>query len=819
MEDLTGKTLGKYQIISPLGQGGMAAVFKAFQPGMERYVALKILPRQYASDPEFTGRFDQEAKVIAKLQHPHILPVHDFGQADEYTYLVMPLVETGTLADLLKGRPLPLQRIRTIISQIGDALDYAHSQGLIHRDVKPSNILIDRRGNCLLTDFGIAKMVEGTKHFTATGGILGTPHYMSPEQGMGEQLIHTSDIYSLGVVLYQMATGQVPFDAETPLAVVIKHMNDPLPLPSKIRPDISRPLETVILKALAKTPEDRFATAADMVQAVRTAIPESAVEAVEREVATVPHKELAAVEGEAKERIAESRIEQPPEFSGERAALKPSRLRRLGPWVIAGGLAMLGLCGLVIVGAVRLFGSLPTDTNSPGTQTAVAIVDQTASSESLAATSQAELERAATEAVLILRATGTAEAQDSLAATTTVESAAKDHSQPLPASLSELPAAHWPLVLSDQFDSNTNAWNPFRDFSDEYGTRSFTFSSGKYRWEVLPDRDVNLHDYPDTNALTDFYVSVELRQTSGPDTADYGLAFRLISGNEFYKFSISDTQQYSWQMLNGGEWTTLVPWTETEAIVPGGDNQIAVLAEGEHFMFFINDRFVNEGDNPGLRQGRAGLVIDTFDPGITTTFEFDNFEVREPWTAAVVEPFEVDTGLFRTGASSARDLSESLAIAGGKYRWTVSCENSDIGCISSSYLEALEDTTDFQVSVEARRVDGPLDAQYGLRFRDDGESYFEFLIADTGAFWILRWDGQEIEYYYLDRPSPAIHPANVNRLTVLAEGSSLNFYINGLLVGKTVEDLLPSGSFGLSASFSGAHQGTFEFDNFRVRTP
>jgi len=163
VEDLSGKTLGKYQIHSPLGQGGMAAVYKAFQPGVERFVALKILPRQYASDPEFTGRFEQEAKVIAQLQHPHILPVHDFGQADGYTFLVMPLVETGTLADLLKGFALPPGRIRTIISQIGDALDYAHSQGLIHRDVKPSNILIDRRGNCLLTDFGIAKMVQGTK--------------------------------------------------------------------------------------------------------------------------------------------------------------------------------------------------------------------------------------------------------------------------------------------------------------------------------------------------------------------------------------------------------------------------------------------------------------------------------------------------------------------------------------------------------------------------------------------------------------------------------------------------------------------------------
>jgi len=221
----------------------MAAVYKAYQPGMERYVALKILPRYFASDPQFIGRFHQEAKVIAKLQHPHILPVFDFGEADGYTYLVMPFVESGTLADLMHGQPLPLPRIRSIISQVGDALDYAHAHGLVHRDVKPSNVLVDERGNCLLMDFGIAKIVEGTAQFTETGGIVGTPAYMSPEQGLGQELDGRSDIYSLGVMLYEMATGRPPFDAETPMAIVIKHIHDPLPPPRTINPALSEALE------------------------------------------------------------------------------------------------------------------------------------------------------------------------------------------------------------------------------------------------------------------------------------------------------------------------------------------------------------------------------------------------------------------------------------------------------------------------------------------------------------------------------------------------------------------------------------------------
>jgi serine/threonine protein kinase len=152
MNDMIGRNLGPYRIIEQLGIGGMATVYKAYQPSMDRYVALKVLPRYFASDPQFVGRFQQEAKVLARLLHPHILPVHDFGEADGYTYIVMPFVEGGTLADLLTEGPLPLAQVQRIITQVGEALQYAHSRGVVHRDVKPSNILIDPSGNCLLAD-------------------------------------------------------------------------------------------------------------------------------------------------------------------------------------------------------------------------------------------------------------------------------------------------------------------------------------------------------------------------------------------------------------------------------------------------------------------------------------------------------------------------------------------------------------------------------------------------------------------------------------------------------------------------------------------
>ncbi len=275
MEDLTGKQFGPYQIVAPLGEGGMATVYKAYQSGMDRHVAFKILPRYFARDPQLAGRFQQEAKVLASLQHPHILPIFDFGEADSYTYIVMPFIKNGTLADWLQGQPIPLPEILRVITQVADALDYAHAQGLVHRDVKPSNILMDERGNCLLSDFGIVKLLEGSANFTTSSSTVGTPKYMSPEQGLGEPLDRRSDVYALGLILYELNTGRAPFDADTPMAMMFKHVNASLPIPRHLNPDLPLAIEEVILKALAKNPDERYATTTEMARALQAATPDS----------------------------------------------------------------------------------------------------------------------------------------------------------------------------------------------------------------------------------------------------------------------------------------------------------------------------------------------------------------------------------------------------------------------------------------------------------------------------------------------------------------------------------------------------------------
>ncbi|NJC98267.1 MAG: hypothetical protein C3F07_10465 [Anaerolineales bacterium] len=272
-----GQMLGPYRIIGQIGEGGMATVYKAYQASMDRNVAIKVLPGQLAESAEFTQRFQQEARIIAKLEHPHILPVFDYGESEGVTYLVMRYLDAGTLRERMEsGRPLPLDEIDRLFTQLAEALSYAHSFGIVHRDLKPSNALIDSQGNLFLTDFGIAKLLESASpRLTQTDAIMGTPAYISPEQAQATAVDQRSDIYSLGIILYEMVTGRVPYVAETPLAVILKHVSDPLPPPSTVKPDVPEAIERVVLKALAKNPNDRYTSVSEFLSAWKQAYDDS----------------------------------------------------------------------------------------------------------------------------------------------------------------------------------------------------------------------------------------------------------------------------------------------------------------------------------------------------------------------------------------------------------------------------------------------------------------------------------------------------------------------------------------------------------------
>lgn len=270
--DLIGQTIGQYIITEQIGQGGMATVYKALQPAVERYVAIKVLPPHLSLNQTFIKRFQQEAKAIAQLEHPHILPVYDYKSEKEgIIYIVMRYLDSGTLVNRLK-KPTDPAKIVRLLMQVAKALDHTHQQGITHRDIKPSNILIDTHGGALLTDFGIAKIMAKSQDLTE-GRIIGTATYMSPEQAQGQPVDGRSDIYSLGVILYQVMVGQPPFAAETSAALLYKHVYEPLPRPRTIKPEISQAMEQVIIKVLAKNPADRYQTASEFEQAMQAALP------------------------------------------------------------------------------------------------------------------------------------------------------------------------------------------------------------------------------------------------------------------------------------------------------------------------------------------------------------------------------------------------------------------------------------------------------------------------------------------------------------------------------------------------------------------
>jgi serine/threonine-protein kinase PpkA len=250
-----------YQIEGEIGHGGMATVYQAVQTSLERTVALKVMAPALAADTTFGERFQKEAKTVASLTHPNILAIHDIGAVGPYNYIAMEYVSGGDLKECIRKGLTPEQALE-VVRQVADALEHAHKQGIVHRDIKPENILFREDGTVVLTDFGIAKSVDATTQMTATGMSIGTPRYMSPEQAQGKSgLDGRSDLYSLGVVLFEALTGKAPFDAETPVGIALKHVQAEIPkLPAQLAK-----YQPLIDRLMAKTPTDRYNTGSQLI--------------------------------------------------------------------------------------------------------------------------------------------------------------------------------------------------------------------------------------------------------------------------------------------------------------------------------------------------------------------------------------------------------------------------------------------------------------------------------------------------------------------------------------------------------------------------
>ncbi|MBI5950553.1 MAG: serine/threonine protein kinase [Chloroflexi bacterium] len=259
--------IGRYEIKSELGRGGMATVYLAHDSSFNRDVAIKVLPREMLHDPQFRARFEREIKMAAGLEHPSIVPVYDVGEDDGQPYFVMRLMTGGSLADMISKGKIELEETARIISKIAQGLAYAHKKGVIHRDLKPDNILFDDNGEPFISDFGVARLAESAGSLTGSG-VIGTPAYMSPEQAQGNSLDSRSDIYGLGVIAYQMLSGHQPYSADTPMGVVIKHITEPVPEILNMVPSLPHETDTFIKRAMAKDRNRRYSTAIELAKAL-----------------------------------------------------------------------------------------------------------------------------------------------------------------------------------------------------------------------------------------------------------------------------------------------------------------------------------------------------------------------------------------------------------------------------------------------------------------------------------------------------------------------------------------------------------------------
>jgi DNA-binding beta-propeller fold protein YncE len=337
MDLAPGQTLGQYRITGKIGEGGMGAVYKAEQPSISRTVVIKVLSAAFSEYADARDRFRRELDMITRLEHPHILPVYDFGEVDGNPYIVMRFMTGGTLLDRMKRSPLGREEALRLLEQIALALDFAHDRGIVHRDLKPGNVLLDESGNAYLADFGLAKSVGGTRDLTATGSVLGSPAYMSPEQARGDKLDRRSDVYSFAVLTYQVLSGHLPFESDDAWGYITKHLSEePAPI-HRYAPDLPLAVEDVLAGGLAKDRESRPERATDLIAEVRQAM-------------TAPAGERRTVGRTGSRTGSAATVSAPGRTLVGPAAPAPARRAR-SPWSLLAVLA-LGALGLLVVGGV-----------------------------------------------------------------------------------------------------------------------------------------------------------------------------------------------------------------------------------------------------------------------------------------------------------------------------------------------------------------------------------------------------------------------------------------------------------------------------------
>jgi serine/threonine protein kinase len=762
---MTPQKIGRYEVREELGRGGMATVFLAYDPHFERMVAIKVLPREFLHEPEFRARFVREAKTVAALEHPAIVPVYDFGEDDGQPFLVMRHMPGGSLTDRLVEGPIPIQETARILRRIGSALDQAHKRGIVHRDLKPSNILFDQFGEAYLADFGIVRITSSSAALTASGSLVGTPAYMSPEQVYGDKKLDgRSDIYALGVILFQMLTGGVPFSADTPARMMMKHVMDPVPLIGERRPDLPADYDSVITKAMAKDRAARFPTATELATAVdeatkRTVRPEIAaeqtVEMPEVNLDIEPTEVLppeTQVEPSAKpEPVPTPIAKAPQEFGEQRKGLN------VPVWVWAVVVIFVVVCGASIAGASWLIkndrlsflgiGSTSTPTRSI-TPSVEATPSMTRGNDAVV-TTETPPGGQETAAALAAIASPTPEPTetDQPIATTEVDSGVE-------ATRASIIAARETQAAETVSATTT----PVPAAGGETSLRPL-FGPTDGNLEHVVDSFIETHSAG--IEVRDFLAQVTFANPFATTTGgwDFGLIFRQAELDEEIRLVVR----------SDGVWNLNDRRGDTDSFVNEGDvsgflnlqandrNRLMVITQGDRGYFFLNDNFMATLDlSARLTAGDisvgTGFYGSSEQEGASTAYtDFTVWPLTAAFGPRTNQLDHVDDGLIKVRGAGV-DLVNFMADVSFRNPYATSRAGWDVG----------------------------------FSFRDIGLSDQLWLIVDSNLGWVLiDRSGDEdtfIDDGVLDDLDTSA--AGSNRLTLIAIDQTAYFFVNDSFVSQ-----------------------------------
>lgn len=585
LKGLEGAKLGRYELLCRIAQGGMSEIYLGFDRRVRRRVAVKVI---YGSDEAFIRRFEREAVAIGTLSHDHILPLYDFGVQRPWYYLVMPFVEGGTLRDyLFKRERFTLEEAGSFLCQIASALQHAHDHGVIHRDVKPSNILLRLDGHAYLVDFGLAKAKISTDSLSHAGTMIGTPEYMAPEQSNNIN-DYRSDIYSLGIILYQMLTGHVPFTGDTPVAVTLKHLQTPPTAPRQLNSDIPQSIEDIILKALAKEPDKRYQQANDLPSAYKIALQQewiirsqtqSLPSLAQNQPQTIDSKQKTAIlppintqqlyscELPDKDLLFPLDYDEAPMSLIAAIEKKHKRMRLLS----------IILCLLLISILIPL-----------------GVLWQTGNQYNNLFQARTPLSLVSLQSTSVTRRKVNAEAE--------ATRAAQARAQAMAGITPAIGAGK--ILYYDDMTKNNSGWiNDGKQchFSPQ-GYHVSTSSSYTAAW-----------CYSDQRRFSDAVISIQAQLLRGDF---YGLIFRLNPYTKsFYVLEVNSLGQYRFQRAHGrdpSKWLTLIDWTYSNTPSSGykKTNTLLVMATGEHFRFYINQQLIiSTFTDTAYTTGLIGLLV------------------------------------------------------------------------------------------------------------------------------------------------------------------------------------------------------------------